>query len=240
MSFPLPGLFVTGTDTGVGKTIAAGLILGDLRRAGYRPGAYKPACSGSIFDRHGCERWEDVEALRSAAELTVEDAMICPQQFRAAVAPPQAARIEGRTVQDELLTAGAFAWEAACDVLVVEGAGGWLSPLSDQSLNADVAERLGLPVLVVARAGLGTINHTLLTVESIHARGLAVAGVVLNSSVPGDEDLSTQENAVQIERFSGVSVLGRIHFGEPGRLLSDEQSPPVDWFMLAGGGASRD
>lgn len=237
MAFLLPGLFVTGTDTGVGKTIAAGLILRELRHAGYRPGAYKPACSGAVITEDGSESWEDIAALRAAAGLAVDDAMICPQQFRAGVAPPQAARLEGRMVQDDLLTEGARAWLTTCDVLVVEGAGGWLSPLSDRSLNADVARKLDLPVIVVARAGLGTINHTLLTVESIRTRGLTVAGVVLNSSAPSDEDLSTQENALQIQRFSGVTVLGRILFDQPDRLLSDEQLLPVDWFMLARGGA---
>ncbi|WLD11520.1 dethiobiotin synthase [Planctellipticum variicoloris] len=233
--FPCRGLFVTGTDTGVGKTVATTLILRDLCSRGLRVGAYKPACSGAATGPDGVPTWDDVSALRNAIAFDGPDDAICPQRFLAAVAPPQAARLERREVNDALLTAGAAWWCGRSDVLVVEGAGGWLSPLSDQSLVADVAAALQYPVLVVARAGLGTINHTLLTIESVRARGLRVAGIVLNEPDANSHDLSTAENAAQIERFGGVGVLGRILFGRSDQLVSAGPVASVDWQSLADG-----
>lgn len=230
---PPCGLFVTGTDTGVGKTVVTALILRQLRRSGVHVGAYKPACSGAISGPAGAPIWEDLEALRAAARFDGPDDWICPQRFVAPVAPPQAARLEQRGVDDRLLRDGAACWAGRADLLVVEGAGGWLSPLSDQSLVADIAAALRYPIVVVARAGLGTINHTLLTIESIRVRGLTVAGVILNEPTPAAADLSTSENARQIERFSGISVLGRIFFGRPEQLVSAGPHPDVDWRSLA-------
>lgn len=232
-SFPLRGLFITGTDTGVGKTVVTGLILRELRRLGMQVGAYKPACSGAVAGPDGSPVWEDVAALRAAAGFDGPDNGICPQRFLAPVAPPQSARLEHREVDDALLTAGASYWGGRAELLVVEGAGGWLSPLSDRSLVADVAAAFQYPVLVVARAGLGTINHTLLTIESIRSRGLSVAGIVLNEPHADAADLSTSENAVQIERFSAAAVLGRILFGRPEQLVSVDPAGSVDWQSLA-------
>lgn len=234
-SFPRRGLFITGTDTGVGKTVVTGLILRELRGKGTRVGAYKPACSGAVAGPDGAPVWEDVAALRAAAGFDGPDSRICPQRFLAPVAPPQAARLEHREVDDALLTAGAAFWCGRAELLVVEGAGGWLSPLSDRSLVADVAAAFQYPLLVVARAGLGTISHTLLTIESIRSRGLSVAGIVLNEPHADSADLSTSENADQIERFSGAAVLGRILFGRPERLVSVDPAASVDWRSLADG-----
>ncbi len=215
--------------------MVTGLILRELRSRGMRVGAYKPACSGALEGPLGLPVWEDVAALRAATQFDGLDDAICPQRFLAPVAPPQAARLENRKVDDDLLTAGATFWNGRADLLVVEGAGGWLSPLSDRSLVADVASALQYPVLVVARAGLGTINHTLLTIESVRARGLRVAGIVLNEPDSESHDLSTAENGVQIERFSGAAVIGRILFGRPEQLVSAGPVASVDWQSLADG-----
>ena len=178
-------------------------------------GVYKPACSGAeVF--HGEPVWADVEALRSAADLTTaDDDWICPQRFLAPLAPPVAAAREGRTVDAARLTAGAREWGGRCDVLLVEGAGGLLCPLAfgedDDAPGvtvADVAAGLGFPLLVVARAGLGTVGHTLLTVEVARGRGLTVAGVVLNELDAREPEAAT--NAALNERFGGVRVFGVI------------------------------
>ena len=117
--------------------------------------------------------------------------------------------------------------------MLIEGAGGWLSPLTDQFTVADVAAKLRAPVLIVARAGLGTINHTLLTIESIRHRGLEIAGVVLNESRPTDHDASTATNAEEIERRSGVPVFGVLPHGDDPSLLRGGIPVTIDWMLLA-------
>ena len=208
-----PGLFVTGTDTDVGKTYVTARLAARLRSAGHAVGVYKPACSGAeVF--HGEPVWADVEALRSAVELPVaEDDLICPQRFLAPLAPPVAAAREGRTVDADLLTAAAGRWAGRCDALLVEGAGGLLCPLAFGERDAgvtvlDVAAALGFPLLIVARAGLGTVNHTLLTLAAAKARGVPVAGVLLNETSGREPEAGA--NAAMIERFGGSPVLGII------------------------------
>jgi dethiobiotin synthetase len=169
------GLFVTGTDTGVGKTvIACGLARG-LRRRGVDVGVMKPCETGV-----GPEGPKDAAALRAAAgvEDPIED--ICPQSFALPAAPSVAAQVESRVVDLERIRLASKTLDARHEFLLVEGAGGWLVPITPDFAMADLAAELGYPVLVVARASLGTINHTLLTVEAIERRGLPLAGVVVN------------------------------------------------------------
>ncbi|MFH5805921.1 dethiobiotin synthase [Alienimonas sp. DA493] len=227
-----PGLFVTGTDTDVGKTYVAARLAERLRGEGRTVGVYKPACSGAeVF--HGEPVWGDVEALRSAVERPVaEDDLICPQRFVAPLAPPIAAAREGRTVDAELLTTAARRWADRCDVLIAEGAGGLLCPLAlpedgPAVTVLDVAAALGYPLLIVARAGLGTVNHTLLTLAVAQARGLPVAGVVLNEIDAREREVAT--NAAMIERCGGVPVLGVIPPGGelPEALNGSLCRPPV-------------
>ncbi|HEX6986049.1 MAG TPA: dethiobiotin synthase, partial [Planctomycetaceae bacterium] len=146
---------------------------------------------------------------------------------------PVAARQEGRTVDPALLRSGAEWWAGRCDLLLVEGVGGLLCPLTEDETVADLAADLGLPLLVVARATLGTINHTLLTVEAARTRNLDVAGIILNESVPADGDASVATNAAEIERRSGVPILGIVPHGRPARLLVQGTGQRIDWRTLA-------
>jgi dethiobiotin synthetase len=130
----------------------------------------------------------------------------CVYAFEAALAPLVAARLEGATVELEPIVRAAERLAAANDVLLVEGAGGLLVPLADGLLIADVARALALPLIVVARAGLGTVNHVLLTLEAARGRGLDVAAVVLN----GADDESTAENPAMIEAFGGGRLIVRV------------------------------
>jgi dethiobiotin synthetase len=169
------GLFVTGTDTGVGKTvIACGLARG-LRQSGVDVGVMKPCETGV-----GPKGPEDAAALRAAAGVEDSIEEICPQSFALPAAPSVAAQVESRVVDLERIRVASKALAARHDFLLVEGAGGWLVPIAADFSMADLAAELGYPVLVVARASLGTINHTLLTLESIERRGLPLAGVVVN------------------------------------------------------------
>jgi len=204
---PLRGLFITGTDTGVGKTFVAAAIARRLREQGHRVGAYKPAVSGSEPGPDG-PRWSDLEILSAAIGGDFSIDQIGPQRFHAPLAPPVAARLEGREVDADLLWHGMDVWQDKVDVLLVEGAGGLLSPLTDWECVADIARDMGFPLLIVARAGLGTINHTLLTVEAAASRELSIAGIVLNSAVPDGDDLSVATNAEELAKRCTVPVLG--------------------------------
>src|SRR5262249_49191971 len=154
----LRGLFVTGTDTGVGKTYVLCGIIAALRARGVRVGAYKPAVSGST-NGPGGPVWDDLVQLQSALGGDVEFERICPQRFQSPLAPPVAARSEGKCVDAELLRSGIEWWRERADVVVVEGAGGLLSPITETEAVADLAVSLGFPLVIVARVSLGTINH---------------------------------------------------------------------------------
>lgn len=156
------GLFVTGTDTGVGKTYVAALIATELRRAGCRVGVYKPAASGCrrIGGQLICD---DAVALWEAAGRPEALEAVCPQAFEAPLAPPLAAAAEGRQIDQRLLLDGFEFWRQRSDVVIVEGAGGLFCPFGDDLYAADLAHRFGLPLVVVAENILGTVNHTLQT-----------------------------------------------------------------------------
>jgi dethiobiotin synthetase len=186
------GYFVTGTDTEVGKTVVVAGLATALRRAGVDVAVLKPVQSGALAD--------DPEG--DAARLGAD----CVYAFRAALAPLIAAREQGETVELEPILVRARRLAAEHELLLVEGVGGLLVPLADRLDVAELARALGLPLIVVARAGLGTVNHTLLTLEAARARGLAVAGVVLN----GRRDESSRDNAAMIERRGRVRVLSHV------------------------------
>ena len=169
------GLFVTGTDTGVGKTRVATALVRALRHRGVDVGVLKPAETGV-----GEAGPADARALREAAGSCEALARICPQAFALPAAPAVAAAAEGRAVDREAIRAAFAAQAATHELVLVEGAGGLRVPLDDDLDMAGLARELGLPVLVVARAALGTINHTRLTLEVAERGGLAVAGVVIS------------------------------------------------------------
>lgn len=226
-----PGLFVTGTDTGVGKTYMTASIAHELSASGCRVGAYKPACSGAESDEADRLHWEDVDALSRATGDRFPAERICPQRFAAPLAPPVAAREEGRLVDARLLRDGLHWWEGRVDIMLVEGVGGLLCPLTESETVADLARDIGYPLLVVARRGLGTINHTLLTVEVAKQRGLAVAGIVLSETRPHASAPATETNAQEIAARAGVPVLGEMRYGSRG-LLREERPTTIDWLKL--------
>ncbi len=199
----MKGLFVTGTDTEVGKTVIAAGLACALRRRGHSVGVAKPVQSGhAAGDPAG-----DAMRLKSLAELGEEPDEIAPYAFRAPLAPLVAARLEGRAVEPEAVLRSVRALGARYDLLLVEGAGGLIVPLAESWTVADLASALGLPLLVVARPGLGTVNHTVLTITAARALGLEPAGVVLNGYRP-DTDASADTNGELIESLAGVPVLG--------------------------------
>lgn len=223
--------FVTGTDTGVGKTtISAGLLF-SLRRHGHTVAALKPVETGCRRDPKTGELVpKDALLLRTAAGLeALPLGAVVPYRYSLPVTPAVAARHEGLPISFAALRdAYAKLRDRAPRLLLVEGAGGLLSPLTDSHLGADLARELGLPLLVIARASLGTINHTLLTVNEAHRRGLAVAGILLNrtSATRGADE---ESNAAEIARLTHVPVLGTVeHLPAPQRRDPDRLADAVD------------
>lgn len=200
----LRGLFVAGTDTGVGKTLVACALLRGLRNRGVDVGAMKPVETGV-----GTEGPLDAIALRTAAGATDTLDDICPQRFALAAAPSIAAASEGGFVDLARIEATFESLSKRHDVVVVEGAGGLLVPIADGVDMAGLASRLELPVLLVARAALGTINHTLLSLEAIERRGLVLAGVVVSHG-PRVIDPAEIKNLDVLRAALGPRMLGEI------------------------------
>ena len=200
------GLFITGTGTGVGKT-----YVGALREAGKRVGVYKPVASGCEV-RDGKLISPDAVALWEAAGRPGTLEQVCPQLFAAPLAPHLAARAEGRRVDPSLLREGIQFWRATSDVVIVEGAGGLMSPISDDDYNADLAAQFGISLLVVAANVLGTINATLQTLitASTFRDALRVAGVVLNSPNQTGDDPSVESNADELARRCEAPLLATV------------------------------
>lgn len=221
------GLFITGTGTGVGKTYVAALITRSLVASGKRVGVYKPVASG-------CEMLAgelvspDAVTLWEAAGKPSTLAQVCPQQFAAPLAPHLAARAEGRRVDAKLLRSGLEFWRESSDIVLVEGAGGLMSPISDDDYNADLAEEFGYPLIIVAENMLGTINATLQTliVADTFREGLTIAGVVLNSARQIADDPSTDSNPDELARRCVPPLLANIAF-------QGELETTVDWWSLA-------
>lgn len=208
----MKGFFVTGTDTGVGKTVVACALVRALRAAGRDVGVMKPAETGV-----GPDGPLDAQALREAAGVddTLEE--ICPIQLALPAAPNVAAAHEGRTLKLDPVRSAFAALHARHETMVVEGAGGLLVPFLDDFTMADLAAELDLPVVLSARAALGTINHTLLTLEAMERRGLPLAGVVIShaSGVLTDADAHNLEH---LKRALGARLVGEIPPLAPGAL----------------------
>lgn len=228
------GLFITGTDTGVGKTVVTCLVARDLRNRGHRIGCYKPVCTGREPSPAGEHRWADVDALSAAIGDAFPRDRICPQTFDAPLAPPSAARAEGREVDPALMREGAAWWRDRVDVLLVEGVGGLLCPIATNETVADVACDLGFPLLIVSPLILGTINHTLMTIDIARQRGLAVSGVLFND-VRGDGEQVQESTISEIASRTEVPLLGIVPYNRADDLRSFDSECKIDWMSLAGG-----
>jgi dethiobiotin synthetase len=196
------GLFVTGTDTNVGKTVVACALARGWRARGRRVAVLKPVETGVVGEP------EDATRLRAAAGDPATLDAVCPWRFAAPLAPSLAARAAGRPPVDvDALVEHARRRAADADVLLVEGAGGLLVPVAGRTTWADVAARLALPLLVVAANRLGTINHAALTARVAADAGLTIRGFVL-SHPTRERDPSAETNAAAIADLTGLRCLG--------------------------------
>lgn len=177
------GVFIAGTDTGVGKTLVACALLRGLAARGLRVAGMKPVAAGARR-RRGTWFNEDVEQLRAAANVDVSQTVMNPYCFAPPIAPHIAAREAGATIRMAVIGRHYARIAAVSDVVVVEGVGGLLVPLGPRLSAATIPERLDLPVVLVVGLRLGCLNHALLTVEAIHQRGLRFAGWIANAIDP--------------------------------------------------------
>jgi len=198
------GLFVTGTDTGVGKTFVSCALARGLRASGIDVGVMKPVETGVPAAGPA-----DARALVAAAQVADPIEIVCPMQFDLPAAPSAAAQAEGRTAHLESLSEAWQALSGRHEFMLVEGAGGLLVPCDDETTMADLAARWELPVLIVARACLGTINHTLLTLEACAARGLEVVGVVV-SHATGPLSSADTANLAILKAALGERLIGEV------------------------------
>jgi dethiobiotin synthetase len=222
----LRGLFVTGTDTGVGKTVLAAAIIAALRARGAAPLAFKPVITG--LDDPPDPAWPpDHELLARAAGSTAEDVALVG--YGPPVSPHLAAELDARPIDPDALVATVRAAANGRGPIIVEGVGGLLVPLADGYDVRRFAQALGLPVVIAARPALGTINHTLLTLEAARHASLEVAAVVL-TPWPREPSTIEQSNRETIGRLGGVSVstLPHIARADVGLLASTAADLPID------------
>lgn len=216
-------MLITATDTGVGKTVVTAGLAAALGGRGIRVRVLKPVQSGHrVEDPEG-----DAMCLKRWGGLPDPPEVITPYAFKAPLAPLVAAREEGRSVDRSQVLEHIRRVLEDCDLLLVEGAGGFMVPLAEGWTMADLARELGFPLLIVARPNLGTVNHTVLTVQVARQYGLSIAGVVLNGSRPQDPDPSIQANPAMIESFGQVPILGNIPWLE-GKLDGDRLKKAVE------------
>ena len=224
---PDHGLFITGTDTGGGKTYVTAAIARALRATGCRVGVYKPVASG-------CETSADQPLVTDAQELweaagrPLDLDRVCPQTFAAPLAPHLAAQAEGREIDLDGLMGGLEAW-ADFDFVLVEGVGGLMSPVTHELYVADLAEQIGFPLVVVAPNRIGVINQTLQTLicAMTFRDGLPIAGVVLNDlEQSAQNDPSLESNQDELAARSLPPILARVGWRDSQALQA------IDWRQL--------
>ncbi|MEW6357732.1 MAG: dethiobiotin synthase [Planctomycetota bacterium] len=199
------GIFVTGTDTEVGKTVVAVGIARAIKRRGVDVGVMKPVASGG-------QPSEDAVMLAKAAGTNDPMEEINPICLPEPLAPTVAARRCGRIVELQKIWNAFRSLSARHEFLIVEGIGGLLVPLAEGITVADLAKGMALPLLIVGRTGLGTINHVLLTVEAARARTLTIAGIVLNQAEDAPWGASEETNPGEIEAHANAPILGVIRY----------------------------
>ena len=197
------GIFITGTGTEIGKTVIAGGLAASLRQSGMNVGVMKPISTGDTAD---------AQFLKHAAQVDDELSSINPIYLRHPLAPSVAARIEEKEIDLSSIETVFTEFQQKYDFVIVEGVGGIAVPIQDDFLVAHLIQRLQLPILIVAAVGLGTLNHTLLTVAFARQFNIQIAGIVLNGLRPEIAGLAEATNPVEIEKLTGVPVIGVVPY----------------------------
>ena len=209
----MKGYFITGTDTGVGKTVVTACLATLFKSWGEDVGVMKPIETGVDPE---CSSSANSDA-RFLMEITcIQDPLeeVCPYRLKPSASPYQAAKIEGKELDPAKILESFRALQSKHSMMLVEGIGGLLVPITIRYNVADLALQMGLPLIIVSRLRLGTLNHTLLTINAARQHGLEVKGVILNPSDEGELDAIEQEQGKLIEEFSDTPVLGHCPFIE--------------------------
>jgi len=197
-------LFVTGTDTNVGKTFITAGISATLTAEGAKTGVYKPVQTGATRGLDKELLADDIEFIKKIAS---EAKTKCSYILEAPAAPSVAADIEDLKIEKDTIKKDYEELKKSCDIVIVEGAGGLMTPFGKDFLAADIAKMLNLPIVIVARAELGTINHTLLTVEFAKKKGLKIAGIIINNYPEGTADVAIKTAPMIIQKYSQVDIV---------------------------------
>lgn len=235
-----PGLFITGTDTGVGKTLIAGAIAGILTGKGLNVGVFKPIATGCKYKWDGLIS-SDTEFLAWCANSNLSLSTITPLGYRTPAAPIISAAHDGCPIDLDKVSA---AYKEICqnsDIVLVEGIGGVRVPLTDQFDLLDLAVEFALPAVIVARPNLGTINHTLMTIDCVRAAKLKIAGIIVNGYNGVESTLAEDTAPDVIAKCSGEEVLAVVPFDETANIETPSLGEVIlasiadcDWEKLAG------
>jgi len=209
------GIFITGTDTGVGKTLVSAVILSALHQAGIDAVPMKPVQTGckSKKGRLIAPDLAFVLQLTGIKTAASEQHLMCPYRFKPACSPHLAASMAGKRISFSNVRKCFRKLASRHSMVIVEGAGGVLVPLNGKKTMLDLMKMLDLPVILVARPGLGTINHTLLSINKLRGAGLEVKGVIFNETQPGRPGFIEKDNVKTIAQLGKVRILGYIPFG---------------------------
>ncbi len=211
------GIFITGTDTGVGKTLVAAGIASAFRERGINVGVMKPIHTG-CKTRKGTLIPEDSVKLAKSASVEDSLGLITPYSFREPVAPFVAATENNVVINPERIIKSFKTLCKRHEYMIIEGIGGVLVPITQSFYLADLIKRLKLPALIVTRPGLGTINHTMLTINCLKERKTPLIGIVINYSRKGENTLAERSCSETIESLSGIPVIGTIPYISKGKL----------------------
>lgn len=205
------GLFITGTGTDVGKTYITGLLLKKLNDAGFNSAYYKAAMSGNEKDENGDLIPGDATFVKNISGISQDVKTMCPYIYETAVSPHLASKIEGSPVELDVVEDNYKRLASQYDYIITEGSGGIICPLrydNKHYLLEDVIKLLDLPCLVIADAGLGTINNVVLTIDYMKTRNIAVKGIIFNRFHPGD--VMEEDNKKMCEAYTGVPVIAGV------------------------------
>jgi dethiobiotin synthetase len=240
-AIPIPSLLVTGTDTGIGKTIIAASIAQILHEHAYRVAVLKPAGSGCVHRREGLVS-EDAELLAHCANARHPLDLICPQRYAEPLAPAIAAERAKQPLDWDAINRSIKIMSADSDVMIIEGIGGLLVPMDERRTFLDAAADMKSSAVIVARPALGTINHTLLTLQALRSRNIPVAGVVINRYPTDTPGLAEETNPRAIEKWGKVPILAIVPDTPIPKAISPHPIPAaildslrlVDWPRIAG------
>ena len=226
----MKSVFITGTDTEIGKTVVSAMLLAKARHEGINAAVMKPVQTGCMVDGDQLIA-PDLEFCLTMAEMTVdqqEKEKLCPFRFEPACSPHLAAKTKGTSISIETIAEFFAKMHTHHEALIVEGAGGILAPISEKLAMIDIMKELTLPIILVARAGLGTINHTLLTIKALRHEFLNVLGVILVHTSPEPPGEMEADNAHIIEVMGNVHIIGQVPYL---KCLSNPDCTPQDFWQ---------